>query len=70
MVQVWFRLGSGSAQVWLKGLVQAGFRFWVRAYFRLRSGLVQALLRFETSSGLVQARFRLGSGLVQGFGSG
>ena len=49
------------------GLVQARFRFLVRACFRLWSGLVQALLRLETSSGMVQVLLRLetSSGLVQ-----
>ena len=53
MVQARFRLGSGFAQVWLRGLVQAGFRFVFRlgsglgqAWFRLGSGLLRVLLRF------------------------
>ena len=34
LVQAWFRLVSGFAQVWLRGLVEARFRF--------GSGLVKA----------------------------
>ena len=55
MIQAWFRPGSG--------FVHTRFSFFVLAFIRLGSGLVQALIKL--GSGLVWAWFRLGSGFAK-----